>query len=163
MSIQQWNTSVKNNSLCKLYASHKYKYRIEPYVLTLKTKERIELSRIRCAALIITEVRENFTRVKQTHCQLCNNQVNADEYHVLLVCAQLKDLRAKYLSKCYQQNHSLLKLDQLMILTSKVRLTHLGMYCKLITDRVLCKIKSLCFVHPTYKTQTFDFTQDTVG
>ena len=64
VSIQQWNTSVKTNSLCILYASYKYKYRIEPYVLTLTTKDRIELSRFRCAALIITEVREKFTGVK---------------------------------------------------------------------------------------------------
>ena len=67
VSIQQWNTSVKNNSLCRLYASYKYKYRIEPYVFTLRTKDRIELSRFRCAALIITDVREKFTGVKETH------------------------------------------------------------------------------------------------
>ena len=79
----------------------------------------------------------------------CNNQVNADEYHFLLVCTELKDLRAKYLSKCYQHNPSLLKLDQLMNLTSTVRLTHLSMYCKLVTDRVRCKIESLSFVHPS--------------
>ena len=149
MSIQQWNTSVKNHSLCRLYASYKYKYRIEPYVFTLRTKDRIELSRFRCAALIITDVREKFTGVKEAHCPLCNNQVNADEYHFLLVCTELKDLRAKYLSKCYQHNPSLLKLDQLMNLTSTVRLTHLSMYCKLVTDRVRCKIDNLSFVHPS--------------
>ena len=149
VSIQQWNTSVKNHSLCRLYASYKYKYRIEPYVFTLRTKDRIELSRFRCAALIITDVREKFTGVKEAHCPLCNNQVNADEYHFLLVCTELKDLRAKYLSKCYQHNPSLLKLDQLMNLTSTVRLTHLSMYCKLVTDRVRCKIDNLSFVHPS--------------
>ena len=61
VSKQKWNTSVKNNSLCKWHASYQYNYRVNSYVLTLKTKDRIGLSRIRCAALIITEVRENFT------------------------------------------------------------------------------------------------------
>ena len=71
-----------------------------------------------------------------------------DDYHFLLVCAELQDLCAEYLSKCYQQNPSLLKLDQLMNFTSTVRLPHLSMYCKLITDRVHCKIDHLNFVHP---------------
>ena len=97
-----------------MYAAYKYKNRIDPSVFTLNTKDRIELSRFRCAALSIAEVREHFTVVKETHCSLCNNQVNADEYHFLLVCAESQDLRAKYLSKYYQQNPSLLKLDQLM-------------------------------------------------
>ena len=38
VSMQQWNTSVKNNSF-------NFKHQIEPYVFTLKTKDRIELSR----------------------------------------------------------------------------------------------------------------------
>ena len=44
---------------------------------------------------------------------------------------------------------SLLKLDQLMNTTSTVRLTHLSMYCKLVTDPVRFKIDNLSFVHPT--------------
>ena len=148
VAIQQLITSMKNNSLCRVYAEYKYKYRIEPYVFTLKTKDRIEFSRFRCAALTITEVRGKFTGVKETHCPLCNTQVNADEYHFLLVCAELQDLRAKYLSKCYQQNPSLLKLDQLMNVTNTVRLTHLSIYCKLVIDRVRCKLESLSFVNP---------------
>ena len=132
VSIQQWITSMKNNSLCRVYAAYKYKYRIEPYVFTLKTKNRIELSSFRCAALTIAEVREQFTGVKETHCPLCNNQVNADEYHFLLVCIELQYLRAKNLSKFYQQNPSLFKLDQLMNLSSTVKLTVLSMYCKLV-------------------------------
>ena len=53
VAIQQWITSMNNNSLCRVYADYKYRYRIEPYVFTLKTKDRIELSRFRCAALTI--------------------------------------------------------------------------------------------------------------
>ena len=64
------------------------------------------------------------------------------------VCAELQDLRAKYLNKCHQQNPNLLKLDQLMNLTSTVRLTHLSMYCEMITIRVHHKIFNLSFVHP---------------
>ena len=88
------------------------------------------------------------TGVKETPCPLCNNQVNADEDHFSLVCPELQDLRAKYLSKCYQQNPTILKLDQLMILTSTVRLTHLSMYCKLVTDCVRCKRGKLEFCAP---------------
>ena len=100
-------------------------------------------------ALTIANGREKFTGVKETHCPLRNNQVNADVYHFLLVCAELQDLRAKYLSKCYQQNPSLLKLDQLINFTSTVRLTHLSLYCTVVTDRVRCKLESWSFVNPT--------------
>ena len=81
---------MKYKLLCRVYAAFKYKYRIEPYVFTLNTKNRIELSRFRCAALIIAEVREKFTGVKETHCPLCINHVNADRYYFLLVCAELQ-------------------------------------------------------------------------
>ena len=63
VSIQQCNATVKNNSLCRVYAAYKYKYGIGPYVFTLKTKARIELSRFRCAALTLAEVREKITGV----------------------------------------------------------------------------------------------------
>ena len=46
-------------------------------------------------------------------------------------------------NKCYQQKPSLLKLDQLMNLTSTVRLTRLSMFSKLVTDPVRCKNDSL--------------------
>ena len=52
------------------------------------------MSRLRCAALIITEVKETITGVKETHCPLCKNQVTVDDYIFLLVCAELQDVRA---------------------------------------------------------------------
>ena len=113
MPIQQWNTSVKNN--------FDYKHRMEPHVFHPEDKKkRIKLSTFRCAALIITEARKNSTVVKDKHCPLCNNQENVHEYHFLLVCAELQDFRAKYLSKCYEQS---LELEQLMNLISTVRIT----------------------------------------
>ena len=48
----------------------------------------IEQSTFRCAALNITEVVEKHTGEKETHSPLCNNQVNVDEYHFLLVCVE---------------------------------------------------------------------------
>ena len=139
---------INEKTLSGVYASYKYNYRIEQYVFTVKTKDRLELSRFRCAALTIAEVRKKFTVVKETHCPLCNNQMKAYEYHFLLVCAELQEVRAKDLSKCCQQSPSLLKLDQLMNLTGTVIITHLSMFCKMVTDRVRCKLGSLSFVNP---------------
>ena len=102
---------------------YKYKYRTEPYVSTLKTKDRFELSKFQCAALIIAEVMEKITGVKETHYPLCGKNHSAvDEYHFLLVCAELQS---------FVQLDD--QLDQLMNLTSTVRLTHLSMYCKIVT------------------------------
>ena len=63
VSIQQWITSMKNNSLCRVYVAYKYNYRIESYVL-LWSQKRIELSRLRCAALILDDIMEKFIGVK---------------------------------------------------------------------------------------------------
>ena len=77
VSIQQWIISMKNHSLCRVYFAYKYKNRIEPYIFTLKTKHKIELSVFQRAALTLVELREKITGVKETHCPFCN----ADEYH----------------------------------------------------------------------------------
>ena len=55
------------------------------------------------------------------HAFHCDNQANADGYPFLLVSVESQDLRAKYLNTCYQQKPSLVKLDELMNLTSTVR------------------------------------------
>ena len=49
VSMQQWTTSVKNYHSAQCM----------PNVVTLKTNGKIELNMIRCAALNITDIREN--------------------------------------------------------------------------------------------------------
>ena len=49
----------------------------------------------------------------QRHCDICNESKLGDEFHFILECKQLKDIRMKHLPKKYCNNPNTLKLDAL--------------------------------------------------
>ena len=61
---------------------------------------------------------------------MCNQECIGDEFHYLLQCTVLNDLRKRYLSPYYRKHPSVIKMNQLFNKHSKVVLINICQYLK---------------------------------
>ena len=69
-------------------------------------------------------------------CKLCNSGQIGDEFHFILECKSLENLRKKYLCKYYNQNPNIIKFNELMSTHKKKMLEKLCFFIVKIYDAV---------------------------
>ncbi len=114
--IQDWQSKIQGSEKCLNYRIFKHTFSCEDYLLMLPHNLRHALCRLRTVnhKLPIERGRySNLPRYRRT-CNLCDKNLLGDEYHFLLECDMLKDLRKKYLPKVYCQRPNTYKLDSLL-------------------------------------------------
>ena len=65
---------------------------------------------------------------EQRHCELCNHNAIGDEFHLILECTVLNELRLKFLPKIYQKYPNAIKLSKLFNSKSIIILKKLCKY-----------------------------------
>ena len=119
---QKWMSEVNSRSSLRSYVQFKSESYAEPYLLfndNFKLKKLI--SKIRCASLEIevNEGRYHNTAYDQRFCQVCNLNVVGDEFHFLLICPFLSEIRNRFIPKYFIEPPSRLKCNILLSVKSK--------------------------------------------
>ena len=68
-------------------------------------------------------------------CPLCNLNVQGDEFHYVLVCPVLNDVRKRYVKKYHYTRPNVLKFHQLFNTTSVKQLKNLSKFCRIIMSK----------------------------
>ena len=117
IDAQNWSAEVHSKNSLRTYCRFKNNNYIEPYVLCLnKFLFRTILAKFRCGALRIgvNSGRSNNIPVEQRTCTFCNSGDIDDEFHFLLSCSFLADLRSNYIPAYYFNPPNLLKFADLL-------------------------------------------------
>ena len=128
---QNWNASLNESSKALYYKLFKEKPSMDLYILELPINLRIWTTRFKIAnhrLPIETGRWRNLDKDKRI-CTLCNNSIG-DEYHFLLVCPSLSNIRCKYLPNYYCKNPSIDKFISLMKSNYKPLILNIAKFIK---------------------------------
>ena len=134
VSLQEWNATVNSMDRLKYYKVIKHECILEPYIDKLDARKKSVLANLRCTGLpfnVIVGVYYNKQEYDTCYCILCNGRQIENEYHFILECKALHDIRKKYIAEHYWSNPSITKYKNLMQRTDKYCLTRL---CKYIDE-----------------------------
>ena len=128
--IQTWSQECREHSKTFNYSLFKTKFGIEYYLDVLPNSYRIAMTRIRTNnhKLPIEKGRYSSLPRDLRHCNICNSDLPGDEYHFLLECPTLTNLREKYLPKYFRTNPNFFKYSELISITSKKKLLNLSKF-----------------------------------
>ena len=89
---------------------------MEDYLTKLPCKYRKSLCQLRLSShvLPIEQGRYRHVNRNERYCLLCNEDKIGDEFHFILECKALVDLRKKFIPKYYYNRPNVLKFNQLM-------------------------------------------------
>ena len=114
--VQEWNTIINNSSKCVLYRTFKRNFVFENYLTTLSPYNRKLFCKFRTINhKLPIEVgrysgRPRFTR----NCDKCDMEELGDEFHFILQCPTLSDLRRTYLPIYCQNRPNIHKFESIM-------------------------------------------------
>ena len=99
MDKQNWSSQVASNSQCSLYKTFKNDLSFENYLVSLNSKDRITLCRLRCRSHTLPVCANRFSNGpdKDVICPLCNLKEVGDEFHYIFTCPHFSKERHKYL------------------------------------------------------------------
>lgn len=112
--INKWYSEIENSSSGIIYRIFKLRFCFEDYLVSLPFKLRKSFMQIRTRnhRLPIECGRwENIAREERL-CTLCGNEIG-DEYHYILVCVKLKNIRKMFLPRYYCSRPNTLKFCEL--------------------------------------------------
>ena len=112
---QKWQTDINRLSKCETYAKFKTDLSLEPYLLHLPYKQRIWITKFRTTnnrLPIETGRWLNIPKVDRL-CTLCHIEIG-DEFHFLLKCQSLSNLRHQILPNYFCNNPTIEKLVYLL-------------------------------------------------
>ena len=127
--LHNWYTDISTSSMCIMYILFKEQLNFEDYVLSCNYRERISLTKYRCANSNIP-VYNQIYMYKTELCTLCDLNVNGDEYHYIMICPYFRQSRELYLKHYFYTRPNMLKFSQLFSSENKRTLSRLA---KLIT------------------------------
>ena len=132
MFIQTWTQQCSDvNKSCN-YNLYKTSFGFESYLDNLPSCYRIPLTKLRTSnhKLPIEKGRYiNLPREERT-CNLCNLSNIGDEYHFLLECPVLSDLRSKFIPKYYSKYPNFYKYSELLSLKNHNKILKLSKFVK---------------------------------
>ena len=128
--IQEWRRVVKSSPKCTLYRCIKINFEFEPYLSTLSPYYRKILCKFRSSnhKLPIEVGRFNNLERSLRKCIYCNKL--GDEYHFMLECNELVNLRKKFLPKFCHSNPNMFKLIKLLSTHDEKTLHNISIYIK---------------------------------
>lgn len=142
VSLQNWSNYISSSTKCSFYSKIKDGIFVHENLQKLSFNLRGEIFSILCSThkLAIEEGRHlNIPRVNRL-CKLCNLNQIEDEYHFLLVCPILSDIRRNFLPVWCHSHPSIEKLINLFKTDNVIILRNLAVYIKkvkLIREEVL--------------------------
>ena len=109
--IQEWSQSMQTNHVLTNYVLFKNNLHYESYLDLLPSSLRMFFCRLRLSVhpLRIQTGRYGRNRIArdQRYCLFCNSHDIEDEYHFMLICPFLEEIRKKYVPKYYYQRLSM--------------------------------------------------------
>ena len=110
---------------------------MEHYLKTLSPKKKIFVKfRTANHQLPVETGRWHGKSISERLCTLCNSGQIGDEFHFILECKSLENLRKNYLCKYYYQNPNIIKFNELMSTHKKKMLEKLCCFIVKIYDAV---------------------------
>ena len=126
VALHNWYTYISTSSMCTMYRLFKKQLNFEEYLLSCDNRERISLTKYRCANSKIP-VYNHYIHMYETElCTLCDLNVNGDEYHYIMICPYFKQSRELYLKHYFYTRPNMLKFDQLFSSENKRSLSRLA-------------------------------------
>ena len=134
IALQKWNTDISTLSMCKMYRIFKKQLDFENYLLHSNYRDRISLSKLRCANSKLPIYKHIYSHDSDV-CTLCNLSVCGDEYHYFLICPFFKHSRTMYLKPYFYTRPSLHKLGKLFCSSSKKTISNLSKLANIIFNQ----------------------------
>ena len=104
IGVQNWETEINNMDRLRYYKIIKHTFDKEPYIDKLEPRDRSVMANFRCTGLPLkTLVGVYYEKLdyETCLCEICDKREIEHEYHFLLVCPTLSQLRRKYISEYY--------------------------------------------------------------
>ena len=97
--LQNWHTSINENSQCTNYSIFKQSLQIEDYLVQLDDDAKYTIAKFRTRShhLPVTNNRFQSNNTEDTTCPLCQNGEIGDEFHYLFKCTYFNESRNKFL------------------------------------------------------------------
>ena len=140
-AFQNWHNLIESNGKLEFYQKIKSDLSCEKYLLCIASPNlRQVLAKFRCSdhkLRVETGRHEGLVR-ELRFCEACfkdGNKLIDDEYHMLVECKNLAELRAKYLPKFYLNNPSEVKCIELISTKSNYLLKAIALFLKAAMKR----------------------------
>lgn len=113
---QTWWSTVQESSKCMLYKEFKCNLKFERYLSQVPPYWRKYIIKLRLCNHRLAVERGRYANVPrhQRYCTLCNDTILGDEFHFLLQCPALRDLRTKFIPRFYRTHVNMLKFIDIM-------------------------------------------------
>ena len=132
--IQEWSQSMQTNHVLTTYVLFKNNLHYESYLDLLPSSLRMFFCRLRLSVhpLRIQTGRYGRNRIArdQRYCLFCNSHDIEDEYHFMLICPFLEEIRKKYVPKYYYQRPSMFKFLEMLGIDNKTKLIKISLFIK---------------------------------
>jgi hypothetical protein len=137
--IQNWHGIMYNSNMYSNYRLFKHTFGAELYLAKLFPSEAIIFCRFRTCNSNLAIVRGRYGNVPRHErvCDFCKINLG-DEYHSLLECTALTNVRKSYIKQYYCKNPNSFKFDELMRTTKEKELYKLIKFI-IIINKKLCQ------------------------
>ena len=116
--VQEWSSTVKDSSKCKLYQHIKTELKLESYLVKVNWKTARYIVKFRTSnhKLAIERLRYRNVELSERKCDSCSLNILGDEYHLLFECTneEIVKLRRKYIPMYYIVNQSMYNFVKLL-------------------------------------------------
>lgn len=138
--IQKWANDIDNSSKGQIYKIYKENFGFEKYFSILTKKFWKPLIKFRTSnhRLPIETGRWYGIPLNDRSCTLCNIGKLADEFHFILECKSLSNLRKQFLPTRYCHKPNTLKFRELFTTSNIKTLKKLSTFILNIQDQVCC-------------------------
>ena len=96
VALHNWYTDISTSSMCTMYRLFKKQLNFEDYLLSCNYRERISLTKHRCATSKIPVYNQIYIYETELY-TLCDINVNDNEYHYIMICPYFRQSRELYL------------------------------------------------------------------
>ena len=129
---QEWASTIENSSKSVTYKCFKKDLKFESYLLELPHVYKRILIKFRTSNHKLPIENGRFSKLSRhlRVCENCDTNTLGDEFHFLLECPALNDLRKKYIPKFYWQRPNMICLQQLMSLNNQQKQINLLKFIK---------------------------------
>ena len=135
--IQKCFSDIRNSDRCRLYKEIKTVFCCESYMnCEIKQNLRVNYTKLRLSSHKFLVESARWRKVKipyaQRTCTLCSSGDIEDEYHIVLICENFRDVRLKYIKPYYHNRPSMFKFVELMNTTNKRDRFRLMLFLKIV-------------------------------
>ena len=130
--IHQWSANLNLSNKCRSYRIFKLKFELEKYLCSLSPFNRKIICRFRTSNHRLPIERGRFYGINREDrtCEFCNSDKICDEFHFVLECNTLIDIRQTFLPPYCQNHPNHIKFKNIMSDTSSNISNELAKYLK---------------------------------